>query len=138
MSIVSKPGFSSQCQAVFQATQTLWHESNVEFHAEGAPGLAGPASRGKPVDPDVNFIESAIHTLTVIRDRLTTNDDLSDREWKTLKELDLHFEKGTAYPFNPKTCEILCNKGLAVVVNWAYVKRTYQITKAGRERIRRK
>jgi hypothetical protein len=108
----TKPGFSRQAQVVFEASQKLWHESDVERHAEGAPGLKGPPSQG-PYDLDLAFIDSAIYTLESIRTRLTQHHALTDREWQALTEIEAHQKTGRPYTFTPKTSEELVRKGLA-------------------------
>lgn len=129
-------GFSKQAQDTFQATQKLWHMSGVERHAEGAPGLNGPSSDAL-WNPDIAFIDSAIHTLQTIRNRLVTNEDLTDREFRTLHELKMSSKNGYDYIFNPKTCELLLSKGFATQVSTTG-KKKYRITPEGLARLERK
>lgn len=57
-------------KAAYNAALNLWHNSGVERHAEGMPGVPGPAGDGLPWDEQKAYLDGAIKTLTMIRERL--------------------------------------------------------------------
>lgn len=58
----------------YGAATALWHVSGVEQHAEGHPGIPGPASPAvydqEAYNPDRAKLAGAIHTLQLIEERL--------------------------------------------------------------------
>jgi hypothetical protein len=66
---MKRPNFGSKAKKAYDAATDLWFASGVEGHAEGHPGVPGPA-RDEPWDYERAHLDAAIHTLTLIRERL--------------------------------------------------------------------
>lgn len=62
--------YSEACKAVYDAATEVWFASDVEYHAEGFPGLPGPAGNStEPWNEDKACLESAIYTLQTVYER---------------------------------------------------------------------